>query len=474
MQISVFLPELALITAILVFFGLSLTSPRENVIRFASLGLAALAVGASAYALCAEGALFEGAYKVDLFSQSFKLLISCGLLGIMAMGSGLSGIEGRLKSEYVMFLFISTLGLVMLVSAVELLTMLLCLEISSFALYVAIPFRKEEAGRKSFEAGIKYVLFGAIATGVTLFGMSYVFGLTGTTYMAELADKLPAVVAEQPIGIVAVLMLLSGFFYKLAMFPMHFWTPDVYEGAANETTAFVATLPKVGAVALLMRLVSLSGAHGGDLVWVLAVFAVLSMTAGNLAALVQEDIKRLLAYSSIAHAGYVMVGILSAGPEGFSASAYYVVGYLLMSLGAFYVIYHVAENGENVTFDSLKGLHRRSPLLAFTLAAAAFGMAGIPPTVGFPTKFMVFTAAIGKGYYALVILAVINAAISAYYYLKLVRAAYALPVDEEPEKLSIGIPAAAYGVVLTGLILAAGVFPQQVVSMARHAVAMIL
>lgn len=475
MQMTVLLPELALGLMALAFFGLSLGRPEKKILRNAAFGGSALVVSAAVASLSAQGVLFFEAYRVDLFSQTFKLLIALGFFGVMMLGSGLSGIRRRLSAEYLMFLSISTLGLMALVSSAELLTMLLSLEISSFALYVVIPMRRNGAGgRAHFEAGLKYVLFGALSTGVTLFGMSYLFGLCGTTYIPELAKVLPGVVSEQPLGVIAVLMVLSGFFYKLAMFPMHFWTPDVYEGAANETTAFVATLPKIGAVALLMRLVAASGADSGQMTWILSTFAVLSMTAGNLAALVQEDIKRLLAYSSIAHAGYVMVGILSAGSAGFSAAAYYAVGYLVMSLGCFYVIYHLAEEGRNVTFDSLKGLHKRSPLLAFTLAAAAFGMAGIPPTVGFPTKFLVFTAAIGKGYYGLVVLAVINAAISAFYYLKLVRAAYTLPADEKTETMALGIPVTAFGVAVTGMILAAGIFPQEIVRMARDAVALLL
>ncbi|MCW7753304.1 NADH-quinone oxidoreductase subunit N [Desulfobotulus sp. H1] len=478
MSMMEFLPELVLIGMTLIFFGLSLFKADSVLVGRVALGGAGILVLTAFAALSSEGMLFFDAYRVDLFSQTFKLLIAFGFLGVLALASGFPGVRNEISAEYAMFLSISTMGLTFLVSGVELLTILLCLEISSFALYVAIPMRKG-AHRTQYEAGIKYVLFGALATGVTVFGMSYVVGLTGTTYLSELGPLLPDLVASEPLALIGLLMILSGFFYKLALFPMHFWTPDVYEGAANETTAFVATLPKIGAVALLIRFMASSGADSGHLVWVLSVFAVFSMTYGNLAALVQSDIKRLLAFSSIAHAGYVMVGILSAGPEGFGSAVYYIFGYLVMTLGCFYVICQVAPAGENLSFDGLKGLHRKSPVLAFTLAVAACGMAGIPPAVGFPTKFLVFTAAIGQGYYALVILAVINAAISAFYYLKLVRAAYALPEEELSSgavhpRFALGVPMTALGIFITAVILASGLFPEPIVAMAREAVGVLL
>jgi NADH-quinone oxidoreductase subunit N len=263
--------------------------------------------------------------------------------------------------------------------------------------------------------------------------------------------------------------MLTGFFFKLALFPMHFWTPDIYEGSANETAAYIATLPKIAGLALIIKFVAISGVQSGDIILILTVLAALSMTLGNLSALVQEDIKRLVAYSTIAHAGYIMVGILSAGSDGFSSSIYYIVGYVLMSIALFFVIYTLSKNGENLTMDSLKGLSKRSPFLAFTLALAAFGMAGIPPTVGFTTKFMVFTSAISKGYYAIVIIGVINAGISAFYYLKLVRAAYTMGDDTE-DKFAIGFGKAVFAVLLNIGILVTGVYPEPIISRAVEAV----
>ncbi len=473
MQLSLFLPELVLILMVVVLFFASLGKVKGGSLQGITLVFAAVATLAAIATFNQHGLMFYEAYRVDVFSQIFKVIITSSLFLVVYMGPGLSGVDSQLKPEYYLFLTISSLGLVFLSSAVELLTILLSLEISSYALYIVIPLRRQDGYRVQMEAGIKYVLFGAASTGITLFGISYVFGLSHSTYLSDLVKSIPGLLAGQPLAVIGMVMMLCGFFYKLAMFPMHFWTPDVYEGAANETTTFIATLPKVGAVALLLRLVFLAGVEVGQFTWVLATFAVLSMTVGNLAALVQNDLKRLLAYSSIAHAGYVMVGILSVGELGSSAAIYYIMGYVLMNLACFYVIYHLAPAGENVTFADLRGLHRRSPLLAFTLGAGAFGMAGIPPTVGFTGKFIVFTAAIQKGFYALVILGVINAAISAFYYLKMVRAAYSQEDELQKSKVALGMTARLLGVALILAIVLIGIFPQGFIDLAKQAVAVL-
>jgi NADH-quinone oxidoreductase subunit N len=251
---------------------------------------------------------------------------------------------------------------------------------------------------------------------------------------------------------------------------MHYLTPDVYEGSANETAVILATLPKIAAVAVLIRLMTLTGLEMNKLTWAFGTFAVLSMTVGNLAALVQSDLKRLLAYSAIAHAGYVMVGLLCVNELGFASAIYYMAGYLVMTLACFHVIYQLAQRGENLTFQALKGLHRRSPLLAFTLATGAFGLTGIPPTIGFTGKFLIFTAAMGRGYYPLVILAVINAAISAFYYLKMVRAAYCQP-EEEGKPIHLSLPATLLAVFFISSIILAGILPQSFIVLAKQAVA---
>jgi proton-translocating NADH-quinone oxidoreductase chain N len=470
MEILLFLPELLLILLALICFFASLGRPRTAMLQGMVIALSGLALLAAAWSFDRPGMLFFDAYQIDGLSQLFKVILCAGLVLVAWSGPGLRGVEAKLRPEYYLFLTLSTLGLVLLSSAVELLTIFLALEISSYALFVLVPFRRGPANRQQFEAAIKYILFGAAASGLTLFGMSYIFGLAHTTYLAELAIVLPPLVTAHAVMVPAIILLLCGFFYKLALFPMHFWAPDVYEGAANETAGFVATLPKVGAVILLLRLVSVAGVDTYQLTWALGLLAVISMTVGNLAALVQNDIKRLLAYSSIAHAGYVMLGVLSGNALGMAGAIYYAAGYLLMNLACFFVLYHLSPDGRNLSIGNLKGLYRRAPLLAFTLAAGAFSLAGIPPTVGFTGKFVVFTAAFQKGLYGLVILGLINAAISIFFYLKIVRAAY-LTADAPGEPVALGASTRLLGTVFILAIVLIGVLPQGFLDLATQAVA---
>ena len=470
---TLFLPELTLIFMALVFFFASLANLKETRLQALGLLFSAIAVLVSVSSYGMEGSLFFNAYRVDAFSQMFKVIITFGLFIVIYLGKGLYGIDNTLRPEYYLFMTLSAFGLMCMSSAVELITIILSLEIHSFALFIMIPFRKHGAYRKQMEAGIKYALFGAAASGISLYGMSYIFGMTHTTYLADLVKIIPGVIFDKPLMLIGLVMLLCGFFYKLALFPMHFWAPDVYEGAANETSGFVATLPKVGAVALLIRLISLAGVDAGQFTWVLMIFAVLSMTFGNLSALVQNDIKRLLAYSSIAHAGYVMIGLLCATDFGYLSGIYYIAGYLLMNLACFYVIYNLAPKGENITFDDLGGLYKRSPLLALTLAVGAFGLAGIPPTIGFTGKLFLFTAAIKKDMYALVILAVINSGLGIFYYLKMVRAAYT-GVDAQVSPLNLRLSTAVLGIFFIVIIILLGTFPQGFMDVAKEAVAAVI
>jgi NADH-quinone oxidoreductase subunit N len=470
---ALFLPELTLLLTALVFFFASLGNLKGSRLRSLGLLLSAVAVTASVYSYGLKGSLFFDAYRVDAFSQLFKVIIAFGLFIVIYLGEGLYGIDNTLRPEYYLFLTISAFGLVSMSSAVELITIIISLEISSFALFIIIPFRKQGAYREQMEAGIKYALFGVAASGITLYGMSYIFGMTHTTYLADLVKIIPGDILNKPLMLIGLVMLLSGFFYKLALFPMHFWAPDVYEGAANETSSFVATLPKVAAVALLIRLISLAGADAGQFTWVMMIFAVLSMTFGNLSALVQTDLKRLLAYSSIAHAGYLMIGLLCASELGYLSGIYYVVGYLFMNLACFFVIYHLAPQGENISFDDLKGLYKRSPLMALTLAVGAFGLAGIPPTIGFTGKLFIFTAAIKKDMYALVILAVINTGIAIFYYLKMVRAAYT-SVDDQVSPIHLRVSTSVLGIFFIVIIILLGIFPQGFIDFAKEAVVAVI
>ena len=469
-----FLPELTVLLSCLVFFLASITSLSAQGVRILSIAMAFLIVCATIQVFEIEGSLFYDSYRIDLFSQLFKLLVSLATLIVLIFSGTSDGIKEDVKPEYYMFLFTGVLGLMMLVSSVELIAIFIALELSSFAVYIMVPMRATSSDTYyQMESGIKYLLFGVMSTGFMLFGMSYIFGLTGSTY---LVDILPAMgtLGSQPAAMVGILMILAGFFYKMAIFPFMFWVPDVYEGAANETTSFIAAIPKIGAVALLIRLVAMISPESEPVVDILLVCALGSMFYGNLSALAQTDLKRMLGFSGIAHGGFVLFALLTLQNQGFEIAIYYITGYAVMSLACFLVICQTAENGENLRITDLTGLHKRSPVLAFTLAIGLFALAGIPPFVGFTGKFIILVNAFKQGYTVPVILAAINTGIAIYYYLSAVRLAYC--TDPEAEVGSGSQDGFALGVagILLVVILVMGIMPTPFLEMAARAVSVIL
>ena len=465
-------PEIILLAGSTILFFVSLARDNSRIAQAAAMLTTFALMAASVVCLGQHGELFFKSYRIDLFSQIFKLLISFGLLAVMLFGARLKGISDDVRAEYYLFLFLATLGLMMVVSSVELLTLFVSLELSSFALYLLVPLRDDSGGiRAQMEASAKYLLFGVMVTGIMLFGMSYLFGLTGSTYLADIMARLSGIGAE-PAVIVAVAMVLCAFCFKLGMFPFHFWLPDVYQGASNETAAYIAAVPKVAAIALVLRAAALFSPDAASVGKIIGVLAVCSMFYGNILALVQKDIKRMLGFSGIAHAGYVMLGVIILKESGYAAAVYYITGYLVMNLACFLVICAVSREGENPAIEDFSGLYQRSPLLALTLACAMFALAGIPPFVGFMGKFFLLAGALENGFLFLVILAAVNTAISIYYYLSVVRVAYtADPGDREPVRA--GFVPQAIGLVLIMVIIVMGVLPGRFLEIAGEAVKLV-
>ncbi|NLI83111.1 MAG: NADH-quinone oxidoreductase subunit N [Deltaproteobacteria bacterium] len=467
MQWVLFVPELFYILMAAVFFCASL-SRRQQPSRLYIWALTISAVGVVVTVLSArqEGMLFFDAYRVDLYSQLFKLLIAMGTFWVVFSCSELKGVSERQHAEFYFFLSVCTLAMMMLVSSVELLTIYVAIELSSYSLYLLVPMRQR--ADEYAETGIKYFMIGVTASAFMLFGISLLYGVVQNTYVTEVIRILPTVIHE-PAAVVGLILALSGFFFKQALFPFHIWAPDVYQGAANQVTTYIGTASKMAAAAMVIRFVGFSNEASELFVQLLVVLSILSMTFGNLVAIIQKDLKRLLAYSSIAHAGYMMIGILSMTQRGYASAIYYAIAYLVMTYSCFMVIMRVAEDGHNLQIKELAGLHKRSPLLAMTLMLGLFGLAGIPPTVGFTGKFLVFAAALEKGYLALVIIGMVNATISLYYYLIVIKAAYLLepvhpyppvPVDSWTRTMSIA---------LVILMVYLGVFPDQFVALTEAA-----
>lgn len=462
----VIFPELVLVAGALAFFVVSLSkAPDQNFIRYLAIFFGFATFVATCFSFSAQGVLFYGSYVVDQYSQLFKVLIGCSLAFLLVFGQNLRGIAPGIRPEYNMFLMLSVLGLMIMVSSVELITIFVALELSSFALYLMVPMRDDRGGiRFQMEAGIKYILFGVMATGFMLYGMSYLFGLTGSTYLTDIIAVL-AVDAHQPVVVIAVLMVLAGFLFKLAVFPMHFWVPDIYQGASNETTAFIATIPKLGAVALLIRFLTIPTGHPQFLIELLAVVAIASMFYGNLSALVQKDIKRMLGFSGIAHAGFIVLALLTMNSEGFAVAMYYTAGYVVMNLACFLVICNISPEGQNLRIEDCNGLYKRQPVLAFTMAVGLFALAGIPPFVGFMGKFMILASALRADHLLVVCLAAINTAIAIYYYLSVVKAVYTADAGDRPV-VTVNPVIQGSGIVLTIIIILMGVFPAKFVDFA--------
>jgi NADH-quinone oxidoreductase subunit N len=465
---KIFSPELYFLLSGLAFLGLSMSghaNPRRDYLT--ALVLAAVGVVICLAAAKQEGFLFYRSYQVDLFSQVFKVLLSLGLFLIVCLCSELSGIGRRYHAEFYLLLFICTLAMMLLVSAVHLLSIYIALELSSYSLYILVSLRK---GRGyGLEAGIKYFLIGVLASAVMLFGVALLYAVTQAVYVSDLVKVLPAGLGN-PIVVIGVLLTLCGFFFKLAVFPFHFWAPDVYQGAANQATAYIATASKVAAIAILTRMVAVTGTGSTQLVHILVLLSIVSMTVGNLAAIVQKDIKRLLAYSTVAHAGYLLIGVLSLNSAGYASVIFYAMALLAMKFTVFLVVIKIADNGQNVDIDHLAGLHRRSPLLAVALMISIFSLAGIPPTIGFTGKFLVFAAAMQNGHFTLVLIAMINVVISLYYYLLVLKAAYLQEPREEKSALRLSSPVKILAAVLVGVMVVAGIFPRHLIELAKAAV----
>lgn len=474
MNAHLFAPELVLLAGCLLAFCMTLTETRTQTLRLLVLCVGAAFAATSIVSLFAKGSLFYGAYRVDLFSQLVKCVMSVGFTLMLLFGADTKGISVRMRPEYYFFLLTSLLGLTLLSSSVELVTLFIALELSSYSLYLLVPMRTpSDSMRAPMEAAIKYLLFGVTASGIMLFGMSWIFGIAGSTYLDQIVPAMRAATHMTGLNaapLVGLLMLFCGMFFKLAVFPFHFWAPDVYQGASNDTTAFIASMPKIVAVAVLARFCAMAYPGEGHVALLLTGLSIASMCYGNLTALVQTDVKRMLGFSGIAHAGYILMGMATLQGWGIATALYYATGYLFMMLAAFLVLCVVSSDGQNLSIKDLNGLSRRSPMLAFVLGVSMFALAGIPPFVGFMGKFMLLTGAWRAGHTALVIIAAVNTAIGIYYYLQVVRAVYTEAAPHTAEPIVPHVGARMAGICLVGLVLVLGIAPESILRLAREAV----
>jgi NADH-quinone oxidoreductase subunit N len=452
-DIVAILPEsLLVITAILVLI-LDLLDKRDEKVGLVPLSIVGF-VGAgivSAFLWGRSGYAFSDMVVADNFTAVFRILLCfIGAITVLVSPAYLRYRDIRL-GEYYPLLIIAVFGMMVMVSAADLLLFFLGLETLSIALYVLACLDRRDS--RSTEAALKYLILGAFSTAFLLYGVALLYAVTGSTSYAGIMEGLRGT-SPDPLAVVGIGFLLIGFAFKIAAVPFHFWSPDVYQGAPTPITAFMSVGPKAAAFVALIRVFGIALDGTAD-VWMdaLAIIAALTMTLGNVVALRQQNIKRMLAYSSIAHAGYLLVGIVAGGERAFAAMSFYLVAYALMNLGAFTVAMLVNRRGDgDYQLEDYKGAGFAHPLLGVTMTIFMFSLAGIPPTAGFFGKLYLFSAAVEKGYVVLVVIAVLNSALAAYYYLRILGYMY-MARPERELKLVPRLGAYTFTLVLTSVVI---------------------
>ena len=441
MNWTLVLPELVLAICGLLALVAGVIPKRDTSYAINMAVLGALLLSGVLVLVQPEGTAFAGQYVSDAFTKFTKLLVVAGAaLGVL-VAMDWNAKQGLAKFEFPILLLFSTIGMMIMLSANDLLTLYIGLELLSLSLYVIAAFDRDN-GRSS-EAGLKYFVLGALASGLLLYGASLIYGFSGTTNFDRIADAIGTAEAV-PFGlVVGLVFVLAALAFKVSAVPFHMWTPDVYEGAPTPVTAFFASAPKVAAIGLLTRV---AAGPFGDLAgqWqqIIILCSLASMVLGALAAIGQTNIKRLMAYSSIGHVGYALMGLAVGSELGVRALLVYMAIYLFTNVGAFAVLIAMRRNGQSLEkVDDLAGLGRTDPAMALAMTLFMFSMAGIPPLAGFFGKYFVIGAAIQGGFITLAVVGVLSSAVSAYYYLRVIKVMYfdagIGALDARPASLSV-------------------------------------
>lgn len=412
---------------------------------------------------------FSGMFVDDPLADVLKLIVYITVSIFLVYSHKYVAMRGMFSGEFFSLVLFATLGMMVMISASNFLTLYLGLELLSLSLYAMVALRRDSI--VATEAAMKFFILGALASGFLLYGMSLVYGATGALEIIRVTEAIQNGVTNPTVLVVGLVFIVAGIGFKLSVVPFHMWVPDVYHGAPTAVVLFIGSAPKLAAFGFIMRLL-VEGMEGMVADWqgMLVIIAVLSMMVGNLAAIVQTNIKRMLAYSTISHMGFMLLGIISAGNNGYSSAMFYIVVYVIMTLGTFGMIMLLSrEEFEAENLDDFKGLNRRNPWFAFITLLFMFSLAGVPPTVGFYAKLSVLQAAIGAGYVWLAIVAVLFSLVGAFYYLRIVKLMY----FDEPES---DVPISPYGDVellisVNGMaVLILGIFPQTLMTLCVYAI----
>jgi NADH-quinone oxidoreductase subunit N len=460
---TAFIPEFILGGLVVLIVALDLYIPQVRKVLLSYVAAAGLLAAAGiSLAWVDKDVDFSGIISIDDYTTFFRVFFMVTAAVICLVSGKLVEEKFRHPGEYFALIILSTIGAVGMAASRELMTAYLSLELLSFSLYILVSYQKFDA--KSNEAGLKYLLLGAFASAMFLYGMSLIYGIAGSTYYSEIAVGL-----QNPTGdfqwamLMGLVLIVTGLGFKVAAVPFHMWTPDAYEGAFPPITAYLATTSKAAGFALLLRLFSdgFEVVHD-DWSWMIAGIAAATMILGNLVALQQHNIKRLMAYSSIGQVGYLLMGIAGLSSDTASALVFHLTGYMTSNMAVFVVIiawYNLTGKDE---IGDFRGMRERAPLLAAVLAGALFSLAGLPLFAGFPTKFILFQATWDQGYYWLVAIAATTSVVSLYYYLQIMRQAFVeKPTEGEESPLPVPLLMNGLAAVLMLGVFYVGLYPQQ-------------
>jgi NADH-quinone oxidoreductase subunit N len=466
------MPEIVLLALVSILLVADLFFKEEDRHRTYWLTVVAL-VGTAVLTLTTLGqpvtVTFKGMFVSDLLSQLLKIATLLTVAATLVLSRSYLEIRGLLTGEFLCLALFGTLGMMVMISAHHFITLFLGLELMALSQYAMVALQRDSV--RATEASMKYFVLGALSSGLLLYGMSMIYGGTGTLELTRIAYSIEHGEARNMLALFGLVFVVAGIAFKLGAAPFHMWIPDVYTGAATPTTLIIGAAPKLAAFAFIMRLLAY-GLQGMSADWqqMLVILAVASMAVGNIIAIAQANVKRMLAYSTIAHMGYLLLGILSGTDTGYTASLFYVVAYAIMTLGSFGMILILSRAGfEAETIDDFKGLNQKSKWYAFMMMILMFSLAGLPPTVGFFAKLFVLQAALAAGYTWLVVLAVLLSVIGAFYYLRIVKAMY---MDPPAGEITIDPRADARWMLSATAIatLLLGIFPARLMELCARAI----
>ncbi len=486
-SLNYFVPELVLVISLLILIVTDLIFSKY---RFVNAYISLIGFTITGVFLLIQprtGIGFFGSFVLDDFAFFFKIiiLITNILIVLMSLESKELLEKGRNLGEFYTFLVGMTFGMFLVTGATNLILIYLAIETMSISSYILSGYTKEI--RRASEASLKYVIFGAVSSGLMIYGISLLFGITGSLNLVEIRDFLAVNKVDSLAFFVATILILAGFAYKISAVPFHFWTPDVYEGAPITITAYLSVASKAAGFAVLLRFLKLAlslptepfgaiwtMATSIDWSLIIAILSTLTMTIGNIVALWQSNLKRLLAYSSIAHAGYLLMGVAVLNDNGTAAVLVYFFMYLLMNIGAFICVMLISNEIDSEEIKDFEGLGYRSPFIASLFTILLFSLIGLPPTAGFIAKFYVFAAVIDAGLIWLAVVGVINSVISLYYYVLIMRNMFIRGIDAEKPTIRVSLINQVVVIILTVLTLLFGVYFSPIINWANSSASILV